>query len=87
MDIDWHSTHAATWRQDKKYLRPITVLDPIGLDSLVGIDDQKNQLFRNPERFLNGRPANNALRWGTRGAGKSSFIKATLNVFKPKNYA
>jgi predicted AAA+ superfamily ATPase len=41
MYIDWHSTHAAIWRQDKKHLRPATVLDPIGLDFLVRICDQK----------------------------------------------
>ncbi len=46
---------------------------------------KKNQLLRNSERFLNVRPANNALLWGAPGAGKSSVIKATLNVFRPKN--
>ena len=58
MDIDWHSTHAAIWRQHTQKLRPATALDPIGLKSLVGIDDQKNQLIPNTERFLKGQPAN-----------------------------
>jgi predicted AAA+ superfamily ATPase len=80
--IDWHSTYAAIWRQNKEYLRPVVRLDTIRLGDLVGIDAQKRQLLDNTQRFLAGEPANNALLWGARGTGKSSLIKALLNEFR-----
>ena len=81
MHIDWHTTRAAIWRPNKAYLRPVRNTDPILLDDLVGIDEQKTQLQSNTERFLDGLPANNALLWGARGTGKSSLIKALLNAY------
>lgn len=63
-------------------LRPIVDVDQIKLDSLLGIDKQKNQLIRNTERFLNNQPANNALLWGARGTGKSSLVKAIFNKYR-----
>jgi uncharacterized protein len=82
MTIDWQSTFAAIWRSRKGYLRPIENIDPINLSQLIGIDEQKMQLVRNTQRFLNGEGANNALLWGARGTGKSSLIKGVLNEFK-----
>jgi len=79
--IDWNHTYAAIWRPRQAYLRPVQRLDPIRLDNLIGIDAQKRQLIANTERFLAGKPANNALLWGSRGTGKSSLIKALLNEF------
>jgi uncharacterized protein len=82
--IDWNTTPAAIWRQRKEMLRPVRHLDAIGLADLLGIDRQKSQLVENTERFLAGRPANNALLWGSRGTGKSSLIKALLNAYQAK---
>ena len=84
MNIDWDSTAAAVWRPRKEYLRPVSRLDPIRLDDLLGIDRQKEQLRRNTERFLEDLPANNALLWGARGTGKSSLIKALLNQYRDR---
>lgn len=80
--IDWTTTYAAIWRQRLQYLRPIRRLDSIRLNDLLGIDSQKRQLQANTERFLAGRPANNALLWGARGTGKSSLVKALLNEYR-----
>ncbi|MDD5274232.1 MAG: ATP-binding protein [Methylovulum sp.] len=80
--LDWNVTYAAIWRQRKEYLRPVHQIDPIQLDDLLGIDRQKQLLSQNTERFLSGKPANNALLWGSRGTGKSSLIKALLNAYK-----
>lgn len=80
--IDWNLTYAAIWRQRKEYLRPVLQIDPIRLDELLGVDEQKQQLILNTERFLAGKPANNTLLWGARGTGKSSLIKALLNTYK-----
>lgn len=85
MTIDWSVTKAAVWRQRKEYLRPVSHVDPITLDELLGIDGQKQQLIQNTERFLAGKSANNALLWGSRGTGKSSLIKALLNAYKNMN--
>ncbi len=82
MSIDWQHTYAAVWRARKGYLRAITHIDEIGFDRLVGIEEQKQALVRNTERFLRGEGANNALLWGSRGTGKSSLIKALLNHYK-----
>lgn len=79
--IDWNTTIAAVWRQRKELLRPVVNIDPIGLDELLGISSQKQQLIENTERFLAGKTANNALLWGARGTGKSSLIKALLNTY------
>lgn len=79
--INWNTTMAAVWRQRKEYLRPVVNIDPIHLDELLGIDNQKQQLIQNTERFLAGKPANNALLWGARGTGKSSLVKALLNAY------
>jgi len=82
VSIDWQSTQAAVWRARKGYLRPISHIDRIRFDQLVGIDEQKSALVNNTERFLAGLGANNALLWGSRGTGKSSLIKALLNHYK-----
>ncbi len=58
------------------------MIDPIRLDTLVGIDRQKKALVNNTQRFLKHKPANHALLWSSRGTGKSSLIKACLNAFK-----
>src|SRR5512147_2704215 len=81
MEIDWNHTLAAVWRQRREQLHPVTAVDPVRLDELIGIDRQKQALADNTERFLSRQPANNALLWGARGTGKSSLIKAILNAY------
>jgi predicted AAA+ superfamily ATPase len=85
MKIDWKNTAAAVWRAQKSFLRPVKSIDPVSLDSLIGVDGQKLQLVRNTERFLSDQPFNNALLWGARGTGKSSLIKAILNEYRDRD--
>ncbi len=82
--LDWSQTYAAIWRAKKGALRAVSAIDPIRLDDLVGIEHQKNALLENTRRFVEGKPANNALLWGARGTGKSSLIKALLNTLAPE---
>lgn len=51
---------------------------PLALDLLVGVDRQKARFVENLTRFARGLPANHALLWGSRGAGKSSLAKAAF---------
>ena len=81
LTIDWRSTIAAVWRSNRHFLKPITNVDLVNPDTLMGIDEQKEALFRNTENFLRGKPASHALLWGARGVGKSSLIKALLTRY------
>lgn len=82
-DIDWRTTTAGIWRGRSRSLRAVRHLDPVTLDSLLGIDTQKAKLIQNTERFLAGQPCNHVLLWGSRGTGKSSIVKALLNHYAP----
>jgi uncharacterized protein len=64
------------------FLHGIPCPDPVELDDLVGVDEQKEWLVRNTTCFLSGHPANNVLVYGDRGTGKSSVIKALLHNFR-----
>ena len=81
--VDWHRHHAAHWRTGAwgSQLVPFADVDPIELDNLLAIDDQKRKLVANTEQFVHGHPANNALLWGARGTGKSSLVHAVLNRY------
>ncbi len=62
--------------------RGIMNADPITFDDLTGLEHQKKVLIANTESFMNGRPANDVLLTGSSGTGKSSCVKACLNMFK-----
>ena len=59
----------------------VTNTDDITFDSLVGIEYQKQVLIDNTKAFVSGKAANNVLLFGDRGTGKSSSVKALLNMF------
>ncbi len=60
---------------------PITNMEPIVLDDLIGYELQKKKLTENTEAFVNGRAANNVLLYGDSGTGKSTSIKAIVNKY------
>lgn len=62
-------------------LHGIANTDKTTFDSLVGLEHQKKVLIENTEAFVRGNPANNVLLFGDRGTGKSSSVKALLNMF------
>ncbi len=81
--VDWNQSWAANWRSYSfaGYLEAINELDPVVLDDLLGIDQQKQILDENTRQFVQGFPSNNVLLWGTRGTGKSTLVRALLNTY------
>ena len=79
-ELDWKQSLAARWQRDGRsgFLQPLAVSLDLGLDDLIGIDAQREQLARNTRQFVAGLPANHALLWGARGTGKSSLVRALL---------
>ncbi len=49
---------------------PISNVDRVTLDDLLGYELQKRELRRNTEAFLAGKTANNVLLYGDAGTGK-----------------
>jgi predicted AAA+ superfamily ATPase len=80
---DWQTVHACRWRKRNQQgeFQPIYHPHQIRLSDLQGIDQQKQQIDRNTRQFLQHKPANNVLLWGSRGTGKSSLIKALFNEY------
>ena len=62
-------------------MRPISNMQPVSLDDLVGYEIQKKMLIENTEAFVFGRGGNNVLLYGDSGTGKSTSIKAIINKY------
>jgi len=62
-------------------LIPVHNIDTISMDDLIGFESQKKTLIDNIEILLSGLQANNMLLYGDSGTGKSSSVKALLNMF------
>ena len=81
--IDWTVSTAAVWQRGRWQSDfvgfPETPTQ--ALDDLLHIDAQKQSLQLNTAQFVAGLPANNALLWGARGAGKSSLIHGLLQQY------
>lgn len=73
---DFASADAFVWHVSPDRLKPVTQINRVDIDLLVGIKRSRATLLANTEQFAKGLPANNALLWGTRGMGKSSLVKA-----------
>ncbi len=62
-------------------IKPITNMEPVLLEDLIGCELQKQLLTENTEAFVSGRGANNILLYGDSGTGKSTSIKAIVNRY------
>jgi predicted AAA+ superfamily ATPase len=71
------AAEAFTWQAETGRLEPVANVNRVDIELLQGIELQRQILLDNTQRFADGLPANNALLWGARGAGKSSLVKAT----------
>lgn len=70
------AAEAFTWHAENGRLEPVSHVNRVDIGLLQGIERQRQILLDNTRRFADGLPANNALLWGARGAGKSSLVKA-----------
>ena len=75
-EIDLTAHQGYIWVAEKSNFHPVDEIQRLPLESLQGIDHQKQRLLENTEYFAKGMRANNALLWGARGTGKSSVMKA-----------
>ncbi|MBT8152373.1 ATP-binding protein [Epibacterium ulvae] len=83
---DFSTAPAFVWHVAPERLTPVSQVNRVALDLLVGIDRARDTLLENTRRFAQGFAANNALLWGARGMGKSSLVKAVhgaLNADHP----
>ena len=67
------------WNSQKKNIEIIKKLKSLDLKLIIGVDNQKDVLFKNTTSFAEGNFTNNALLWGARGNGKSSLIKSVFH--------
>lgn len=67
---------AYVWNGPMAGLTSVAKVNRVEISLLKGIDQSRDTLIENTERFAKGLSANNALLWGARGMGKSSLVKA-----------
>ena len=70
--------------QERDGISGIENPDSTSFSKLVGLEHIKKTLIDNTETLLAGARANNVLLFGDRGTGKSSCVKALLNMFAPR---
>lgn len=87
----YYSTHGVgifgqftAFRWQNAQLTGIPSPDPIRLQQLAAYEHPKQQLIQNTESLLRGYTAQNVLLYGSRGAGKSSVVKALLNEYSER---
>ena len=74
--VDLYAADAFVWHPVPGVLAPVEHVSRVDIELLKGIEQQKDILLENTQRFARGLPANNAMLWGARGNGKSSLVKA-----------
>ena len=82
---DWDAASGFVWHVDPDRLVPVSSVNRVALDLLLGVDRARDTLLANTRQFAEGLPANNALLWGARGMGKSSLVKAVHAEIHKRN--
>lgn len=75
---DLESGEAFHW--DGHRAGAIENFEPLPMDLLTAIDDQKARLLENTARLAKSLPAHDVLLWGSRGMGKSALVKSTVSA-------
>ncbi len=58
--------------------------DSVSEECFIGYEEERKKVFDNTEALVEGRPASNVLLFGDAGTGKSSTVKACVNLFYDK---
>ncbi len=82
--VDVSGADAFVWHAESGELAPVKTVSRVPLRLLKGIERQAELLLANTQQHADGYPANNALLWGARGAGKSSLVKAVQAAVNEK---
>ena len=69
------------FRFKRNEIEPVPYPSTPDPEDILGVDSQKETLFRNTAQFVRGLPANDVLLWGDRGTGKSSLVRSLLKPF------
>ncbi|MDR3270540.1 MAG: ATP-binding protein [Peptococcaceae bacterium] len=77
---------AARWVTEDGHANLIGIAnpDPVRMEQLIGLENEKRIIAENTEHLLAGFPANNMLLYGYRGTGKSSMVKSLLQTYVEK---
>lgn len=70
--------------KDDGSITPVSHIKNTSFDDIYGYETQKQRLIQNTASFTTGGGANNVLLYGDSGTGKSTAIKAVLNMFYEK---
>lgn len=73
---------AFVWLGKERILKIVKRIPKQNINDLIGIEKQKNLIFENTKKFIEGKKVNNVLLWGERGTGKTTLIRALINYFK-----
>lgn len=76
--------HQAFYFTNQQTFHPIKDFNPLGWEQIYSYAYQKQQLYENTYAFVSGAPFHNALLVGSSGTGKSSSVKAIINLFAPQ---
>src|SRR5438045_3727841 len=76
LPISFGSADAFVWHPHGR-LAPVPRVSRVDLGLLKGIEQVRDILIENTERFADGLPANNALLWGARGDRKSTRLNSS----------
>ena len=76
--------HKAFYMLDSGELAPVSQIRDVSFEDIIGYKLQKEKLIANTYAFAEGKGANNVLLYGDSGTGKSTGIKAVLNMFYDK---
>lgn len=79
--VGFFGINKAFYMKDNGEIVPVSHIKAATFERIRGYDDQKKKLITNTEAFVSGKSGNNVLLYGDSGTGKSTSIKAVLNMF------
>ncbi len=82
--VGFFGINKAFYMKDDGEIVPVSNIKEASFDKIRGYDAQKHKLIKNTEAFVSGGVGNNVLLYGDSGTGKSTSIKAVLNMFFDK---